>query len=560
MTGTTGGENAARALASQGIRQAFCVPGESYLPLLAALEGAGITAMTCRHEGTAAMAAEAMGRLSGGVPGLCLVTRAPGVANAMAGITVAALDATPLVVLAGQVPTRLRGTEAFQEADLADIAAPLCKHAEEVCDIATLPAAIARACHLARTGTPGPALLSLPQDVLEATTEAPLSGQDTPVAANPAPAPQDMARLVELLRHSHRPLLIAGGGPHLWTEHARTLLHDLGARAGIPLVTAFRRQGLVDPLHAAAAGTLVFRSDPALIQAIAESDLLILLGTRATAVTRDNLAAVFDLAAPPMPIVHVYPDVESCGRTIRAALPICATPQALLEALPLADIDATGERREWMARLHAARRAFTDSPPPAAGTLDAGRVFTLLREHLPRETIITSGAGNYSIWLHRFFHHRDLFAQLAPVSGTMGYGLPAALAAKWRFPERPVIAVAGDGCFQMNMADFATAAQHGLGIIALVLDNGQLGTIRGHQLRRFPGNDCGLTLQNPDFAAFAEACGGFGAHVRETEAFMDAFRAAEKAAAEGRPALLHLHVSPQAIAPGVNAGRNTTDG
>ncbi len=553
MTSTTGGEIVAHALAAQGIRHAFCVPGESYLPVLAALEGAGITAMTCRHEGTASMAAEAMGRLSGSVPGLCLVTRAPGLANAMAGITVAALDATPLVVLAGQVPSTQRHTQAFQEADLAALATPLCKHAEEVCDIKALPGAIARACHLARAGTPGPVLLSLPQDALEAATEATLAAHDSPAIAHPAPAPAEMAHFVELLRHSRRPFLVAGGGPHLWTEEARALLHELGERAAIPLVTAFRRQGLVDPLHPAAAGTLGFRPDPALIRAIGESDLVILLGTRATAVTRDVLAAAFDPAAPPMPITHVYPDAEACGRTVRAALPVCSTPRAFLEALPLADLSATDERRERMARLHAAYRAFTEDPPPAPGDLDPGRVFVLLREHLPPEAILTSGAGNYALWLHRFFHHRNLFGQLATVSGTMGYGLPAALAARWRFPERPVIAVSGDGCFQMTMADFATAAQYGLGIIVLVLDNGQLGTIRGHQLRRYPGNDCGLSLRNPDFTTFAEACGGFGVHVRETAAFMDAFRAAERAAAQGRPALLHLHVSASAIAPGVEA-------
>ena len=548
-----GGEIVARALAAQGIRHAFCVPGESYLPVLASLDGAGIAAMTCRHEGVASMAAEAMGRLSGGVPGLCLVTRAPGLANAMAGITVAALDATPLVVLAGQVPTRARGAEAFQEADLATIAAPLCKHVEEVPTTDGLAAAVARACHVARNGTPGPVLLSLPEDLLMARVETPATMRDAPPAAPPAPAPESMARLTDLLRHAERPVLIAGGGPHLWTEQARALLHELGARAGLPLVAAFRRQGIIDPLHESAAGALGFRPDPALMEAIAQSDLLILLGARATAITRRNLADAFDPAAPPMPIAHIHPDAQVCGRTVRAALPVCATPRTFLEALPLADLVGTRQRRAWMERLHAAHIAFAEAPPPVPEGVNPGEIFVWLRQHLPPQAILANGAGNYALWLHRFFFHRDLHGQLAPVAGSMGYGLAAALAAKWRFPQRPVIAVAGDGCFQMSMADFATAAQYGLGIIVLVLDNGQLGTIRGHQLRNFPENDCGLALQNPDFAAFAEACGGFGAHVRATEEFMDAFQAAEQAAAQGRPALLHVHVSPRAIAPGVNA-------
>ena len=549
---TGGGEIVARVLAAQGIRQAFCVPGESYLPVLAALKDAGIATITCRHEGAASMAAEAMGRLRGGVPGLCLVTRAPGLANAMAGITVAALDATPLVVIAGQVPTHARGTQAFQEAELANIAAPLCKHVEEVCTAAQLADAAARACHIARSGTPGPVLLSLPEDTLQTQTHAPAPAPAASAGSVPTPSTADMARLAGLLRHAERPLLIAGGGPHLWTEQARALLHELGDKAAVPLVTAFRRQGLVDPLHPAAAGTLGFRPDPALSEAIGQSDLLILLGTRATGITRHNLADVFDPAAPPMPIAHIHPDAQVCGRGMRAALPLCAMPQTFLETLPPADLAIMEKRRTWMERLHAAHLEYATAAPPVTEGVDPGEIFIRLREHLPPEAIITSGAGNYALWLHRFFFHRNLHGQLAPVAGSMGYGLPAALAAKWRFPERPVIAVAGDGCFQMSMADFATAAQYGLGIIVLVLDNGQLGTIRGHQLRRFPKRDCGLMLRNPDFAAFAGACGGFGAHVHATEDFMEAFTAAEQAAEKGRPALLHLHVSPTAIAPGID--------
>ena len=544
----SGGEIVARVLADRGIRHAFCVPGESYLPLLAALKDAGIAAMTCRHEGAASMAAEAMGRLCAGVPGLCLVTRAPGLANAMAGITVAALDATPLLVIAGQVPTCARGTQAFQEADLAAIAAPLCKHAEEVTHRAALADAVARACEIASSGTPGPVLLSLPEDILADTREESPPIPPGSLARPPAPGMDDMARFLELLNASARPLLIAGGGPHLWTDNARRMLHALGERAEVPLVTAFRRQGLVDPLHPAAAGTLGFRPHETLLRALKETDLLILLGTRATAITRQNLAAVFDFASPPMPLVHVHPDAQG----LPASLPIAALPETFLSALPLASLHGNDTRQAWMQHLHEAFLNHANTVPPVPEGVNPGDIFMHLREHLPPEAIIASGAGNYALWLHRFFFHRNLHGQLAPVAGTMGYGLPAALAAKWRFPERPVIAVAGDGCFQMSMADFATAAQHDLGIIVLVLDNGQLGTIRGHQLRQYPDCDCGLALRNPDFASFAEACGGFGAHVNTTDAFMDAFTAAEDAAAQGRPALLHVHVSPRAIAPGVN--------
>ena len=513
-TSLHGGMIAARALAEAGIDHAFCVPGESYLPLLAALGEVGIVPITCRHEGGASLAAEAMGRLKQGVPGLCLVTRSPGLMNAMAGINLAMQDATPLVVLAGQVATRQRGTQAFQEAKLTDIAAPLCKHVEEVRDRDGLAEAIAVACATACAGTPGPVMLSLPEDVLfgEAGMASGgggcLSGADARTAGAGTDAgvarEWDVKRFLDLLEGSARPLLIAGGGPHMWTERARAMLHALGARA--------------------------------------------------TAITQQNLAAAFDLAAPPMPVVHVHPDVQTCGRNVHAAHVGVMTPEQFLAALPSEALHGNEERRAWMERLHKAHLDHSNVVPPVSEGVNPGEIFVWLREHLPAETIVASGAGNYALWLHRFFHHRNLHGQLAPVGGVMGYGLPAALAAKLRFPGRPVLAVAGDGCFQMSMADFATAAQHGLGVITLVLDNGQLGTIRLHQLRHFPNADCATALHNPDFAAFAEACGGLGLHVRETGEFMEAFRKAEEAAAAGRPALLHIHVSPDAIAPGLNVG------
>ncbi len=562
----------ARALAQAGVREVFCVPGESYLPLLAALPDAGVRIITCRHEGTAAMAAEAMGRLRGGMPGVCLVTRAPGAANAMAGVVVAQQDATPLLVIAGQVARGQRHAGVFQDADLTEMFRPLCKHVEEVCEPAALPAAVRRACHMAQAGVPGPVFLSLPEDVLTAAAGddcmpcdrfmmAEEAGTDASLkpSAAPHPAPCEVRRVAELLAASERPLLIAGGGPHLWTVQARERLHELGMRLHVPLISAFRRQGLVDATHEACAGTLGFGTSPALLQALREADMLLLLGARPRGVTLQVLGAQLDLLRPPMPVAHVCMDAAECGRAVHADVSVCATPQAFLEALPVEDMlqrsgPRLARRQQWMAELHAAQLAWSDpSSMTMPGTLDMAQVWGWLRQHLPADAIICSGAGNYALWLHRFFHHRDLFGQLAPVSGSMGYGLPAALAAKLRFADRTVVAVAGDGCFQMSMQDFATAAQYGLGIIVLVVDNGQLGTIRGHQLRRFPAADCATTLQNPRFDRFAEACGGFGAQVSRTEEFADAFREAERHARQGRPALLHLPVSPQAIAPGLNA-------
>ncbi len=537
----TGGELVVKALEAQGVRRVFCVPGESYLPVLAALDGSAIDTVVCRHEGAASMAAEATGKLTRR-PGVALVTRGPGASNAASGVHVAQQDSTPMVLLIGQVATSMRHRDAFQEVDYPAFLGGMCKHVEEVTATARLPEALSRAFHVAMSGRPGPVALALPEDVLSGTADAEIA----PAAqvADPAPADEDIRLLLGHVADAARPVIIAGGSR--WSARARTLLMELAEALRVPVAVSFRRQMLFDPLHPAYAGDVGLGINPALRRRLEEADLLILLGGRFSEVPSQG----FELLGVPVPgrrLVHVHPGPEELGRTYHPDLAINATPERLLEALAAVLGEATRDPA-WMEAAHADYLAWSETPPAMPGAVQMGEIVSWLRERMPPETVITNGAGNYAIWIHRFWRYRDWGTQLAPVSGSMGYGLPAALAAKLEHPERPVVCFAGDGCFQMTMQDFATAVQYGAHIIVIVVDNGQYGTIRMHQTRRFPDRDCSTRLHNPDFSAFAEACDGAAFRVERTEDFFPAFKAAECA---GRPALIHVKIAPEALGPGI---------
>ncbi len=539
----TGGELVVKALEAQGVRRVFCVPGESFLPVLAALDGSSVQAVVCRHEGAASMAAEATGKLTGR-PGVALVTRGPGASNAASGVHVAQQDSTPMVLLIGQVATSMRHRDAFQEVDYSAFFGGMCKHVEEVGDTARLPEALSRAFHVAMGGRPGPVALALPEDVLSGVAEAAVA----PLArvGEPAPAEEDVRLLLAHLAEARRPMIVAGGSR--WNARARTLLMEIAETLRVPVAVSFRRQMLFDPLHPAYAGDVGLGINPALRRRLEEADLLVLLGGRFSEVPSQG----FELLGVPVPgrrLVHVHPGAEEPGRIYRPDLAINATPGRLLEALGGVLGGATRDPA-WMEEAHADYLAWSETPPSMPGDVQMGEIVAWLRERLPPETVIANGAGNYAIWVHRFWRYREWGTQLAPVSGSMGYGLPAALAAKLEHPERPVVCFAGDGCFQMTMQDFATAVHYGANVVVIVVDNGQYGTIRMHQVRRFPDRDCSTRLHNPDFAAFAEACGGAAFRVERTEEFFPAFEAAERA---GRPALIHVKIAPEALGPGITA-------
>jgi acetolactate synthase-1/2/3 large subunit len=548
MTATpvrTAARTAAKALVDQlliqGVAHAFCVPGESYLPVLDALRDSGVALTVCRQEGGMAMMAEAVGKTTGR-PGVCFVTRGPGATNAAAGVHVAYQDSTPMILFVGQVRRRFRGRDAWQELDYKEVFGGIAKWATEIDDPDRVSEIVARAFHVAMSGRPGPVVVALPTDVLS----LPSTAADAPRVEAPetAPGAADMAALAALLAAAQRPLLLLGGSR--WDEAACAAAQRFAERFDLPVATSHRRTGLFDPRHDAYAGELGLSPNPKLIQRIKTSDLLLLVGGRLGDVPSQGYSLI-DIPTPQVSLVHVFPDAEELGRVYQPRLAIHASPSAFAAALdalaPPTEIPWRGER----AAARADYLAWSEVPTPQPGAVNLGEIVVWLRDHLPADAILCNGAGNYAAWINRYYRTRGLTGHVAPTSGSMGYGVPAAIAMKRLHPERPVVALTGDGDFLMTGQEFAVAVQYGLPIVVLVADNGIYGTIRMHQERDFPGRVSGTDLVNPDFAAYARAFGGFGATVETTADFEAAFRAAE---ASGLPAILHLKIDPEAIMPG----------
>jgi acetolactate synthase-1/2/3 large subunit len=542
---TSPNKPAARAVAQvlveqlrlQGVTRIFCVPGESYLPVLDALYDSDIAVTVCRNESGAAMMAEAWGKQTGR-PGICFVTRGPGATNASGGVHIAQQDSSPLILFAGQVERENRGRDAFQEMDYHAFFGGMAKWVAEVNEPDRISEMVARAFCVAMAGRQGPVVLVLPHDVLALASQSP----DVPLveAADTAPGQAAMAALEELLAHSARPMMILGGGR--WSGTARAQITRFAERFGVPVCTSFRRAHLFDALHPNYAGDLGLGANPKLVARVKASDLVIAVGARLNELTSQGYT-LFDIPVPQMKLVHVYPGAEEIGRVYRPHLGIHATPTAFAVALD-------GLQPRHTARdVTAAHRDYLDwseNPLPQPGAVNLSEIMLWLRGHLPADAILCNGAGNYSGWIHRFYRFRDFNTQMATVCGFMGYGVPAAVAMKSLYPERKVLALAGDGDFMMTGQEFATAVQYRLPIIVLVFDNSILGTIRMHQEREYPGRVSATGLVNPDFAAMARSFGGFGATVERTADFAPAFLAAEDS---GLPAILHIKFDPEGITP-----------
>jgi acetolactate synthase-1/2/3 large subunit len=538
----SGGQVVVDHLAANGIQAAFCVPGESFLAVLDALHDAPTRLITCRHEAAAANMAVAWGKLTGR-PGVCLVTRGPGATQASVGVHTAAQDSVPLLLLVGQVGRGQRGREAFQELDVPASFGPMAKWAAEAEDPARLPELLARAVQVAVSGRPGPVVLALPEDVLAARVEVADARPVRPVA--PGADPADLERLRELLAGAGRPLLVAGGPG--WTPAAAAALRALAEAWRLPVAVSFRSQDVLDNRSPSYVGDLGVGANPALGERVRAADLLLAVGPRLGEITTGG----YRLLEAPLPrqrLVHVHPGTAELGRLYQPDLAVNAAVEPFLAALRSGPA-VPGEA--WAGWTEAARADYLAwmRPLPAPGRLDLGQVLAWLRERLPDDAILASGAGNYTVWVHRHFQFRRLGTQLAPKSGAMGFGLPAALAAKVVHPRRTVVAVAGDGDFLMTGQELATAVQHRLDVVVLVVNNGMYGTIRMHQERAFPGRVIASDLVNPDFPALARAYGAFGEAVEETGAFPAAF---ERALHADGPALLDLRVDPETIAPGVD--------
>jgi acetolactate synthase-1/2/3 large subunit len=543
MTGMrTGGQLIVDTLKANGVERLFCVPGESYLAVLDALVDSGVGVTVCRQEGGAAMMADAWGRLTG-KPGVCFVTRGPGATNATAGLHIARQDSIPMVLFIGQVQRDAREREAFQEVEYRRAFTEFAKWVGEIDDPARIPEFVNRAFSVAQSGRPGPVVLALPEDVLRETVANPPARILPNPVASIRPGEAEMADLGERLSLSQRPVMILGGTR--WTDEAVRQIERFAERAQIPVGCSFRRQMLFDHLHPCYAGDVGIGINPALASEIRNSDLVMLVGGRFSEMPSSGYT-LLDIPFPKQPLVHVHADAGELGRVYRPSLAINADPASFSHSLSAIDVEASPARAARTAKMHDAYLDWSTPPETGPGEVHMGPIIDWLRERLPDNAILTNGAGNYATWVHRYVRFRKFATQAAPASGSMGYGVPAAVAAKQAYPDRLVVAFAGDGCFMMHGQEFATAIQHKLPIIVVVVNNSMYGTIRMHQERDYPGRVSATELTNPDFAALARAYGGHGETVLRTADFAPAF---DRAEASGVPAIIEIKLDPEAITP-----------
>jgi acetolactate synthase-1/2/3 large subunit len=529
-----GGKILADRLALHGVDRVFSVPGESFLAALDGLYDHDIQNVVCRQEGGAAMMAEADAKLTGR-PGVLFVTRGPGATNASSGLHVAMHDATPMVVFVGQVPLRHRDRGVFQEVDYRALFGPLVKWVAEVERTDRMAEYVDRAFRLAMSGRPGPVVLALPEDILSAEAEAP----GTVIAAPPRAGIDDaaIAEAAGFLTAAERPMILLGGS--LWSPDDGARAGELATRLGAPLTVTFRRQDFVDNDHPNYAGDLGVGMNPALGRRLSQADTILLLGAELNDITTQDFTLI-DPQAPPT-IIQITPDADAASRVYPATLSITARPGDVLSGL----LSHLPDRPNTDRGAAAARADYEgwQVPQETPGDVKLEQVILWLRENAGPDTILTNGAGNYAAFLHRYHRFHQRGTQVAPTSGSMGYGLPAAVAAKLRNPGQTVVCLAGDGCLQMTIQELSTARQYGADIVVVIANNGRYGTIRMHQENHYPGRVSGTELFNPDYVQLAQAYGGTGHRITETSQFGPAFEAARK----GGLHLIELALDPRML-------------
>ena len=537
----SGGQVLVDQLVLHGAELAFGVPGESYLAVLDALHDAPLRLVVTRHEGGAANMAEAYGKLTGR-PGICLVTRGPGATHASNGVHTAKQDSTPMILLVGQVARETIGREAFQELDYRAVFGSMAKWATQIDRAERVPEIMARAFAVATSGRPGPVVVALPEDMLTSEVDVPDAAPHRAVPG-PPPAEPEMQRLTGLLAGAQRPAIVVGEGG--WTAQTGADVAAFAEAQRIPVVASFRCQDFVDNASPAYIGHAGLGMAPAVARAIRDADVLLAVGGRLGEIPTDG----YTLVRPGRPVqrlVHVHPDPGEIGAVYQPELGVVAGLEAFAAAArtlaPAGAEQRSGLLEEARGAYERNLRETRDLPGP----LQLSAVMAALRERLGPEAILTNGAGNFSVWAHRFYEFHRYPTQLGPRSGSMGYGVPAAIAAKAVHPDRPVVCLAGDGDFLMTGQELATAVQEKLDVVVLVVNNGMYGTIRMHQERKYPGRVVGTDLRNPDFVALAQAYGAHGALVERSEEIGDAL---DEALGCGRPALVELRVDPRAITP-----------
>jgi len=531
----TGGEVLADALLLHDVSMAFAVCGESFLPLLDALhDRPQLRLISCRHEAGAAVMAEASAKLTAR-PGVCLVSRGPGACHATIGLHTAFQDSTPMVMLIGQVPRSYMEREAQQEIEYRRMLGPLAKWVAQIDQVERIPELVHRAFRIAASGRPGPVVLVLPEDMLEERTAV---SDCPPAALARAHAGRDeLATLHELLARAARPIVIVGGAP--WTDAACAAMAQFAAASDLPVCCSYRRLDLFASAHDCFVGELAVSSNPALLRRLRDADLVLAIGTRLSEPTTQDYA-LLDVPVPRPRLVHVHPQAEEIGSVYRPTLAIQSGLVEFAHAIAGASLPASATRSSWRAEL---RRIYVDDSTPSASTqaFSPGEAMRWLGGRLPADAIVTFDAGAFSGWPQRFLSFGRPGRVLAPISGAMNYGLHAGVAAALVHPDRSVVVCVGDGGFTMGEAELATARRYGARLVVLLFNNGQFGSVRVHQERRYPGRSIGMDLTNPDFVALARSYGAHAEIVERTEDFGPAWA---RASASRGAAVIELRIDP----------------
>ena len=541
MSARHGGRLLVDQLVVHGVDTVFTVPGESFL---AALDGFydvrdRLKLVVCRHESGAANMAEAHGKLTNR-PGVCFVTRGPGATQAAVGVHTAFQDSTPMVLFIGDVGSDFRDREAFQEVDFTAMFSPLAKWVERIDDVERIPEYVARAFQIATSGRRGPVVLALPEDMLVRQAKAADARPYAPSEAHPGR--ENMDRFRQLLAAAKSPLVLLGGGA--WTREACHDIQRFVEANQLPCACAWRFQDLFDNRHESYVGEVGIGVNPVLATRVRQSDLLIAIGPRLGEMTTSGYT-LLDSPVPRQKLVHVHPGAEEIGRVYQPELGILSAVTHFARACAAME---PIETRPWKASVAEARADYVawTARREIPGRVQMWDVIDHLNRNCPEDTIFCNGAGNFATWLHRFHRYAGWRTQLAPTSGAMGYGVPAAIAAKLARPERTVVCLAGDGDFLMTGQELATAVQYDAPIVVIVVNNGIYGTIRMHQEKHYPGRVIGTDIRNPHFAAFARAFDAVGEIVEETAQFGPAF---DKCVASGKTAVIEVRIDPQAITP-----------
>ncbi|MEK9567831.1 MAG: thiamine pyrophosphate-binding protein [Paracoccaceae bacterium] len=534
-----GGKVLIDQLKIQGVRRVFCIPGESYLAALDGLFESNIETIVGRHEGGVTMMAEAYGKLTG-KPGVAFVTRGPGATNACSGVHVAFQDSTPLVLLIGQVASDQRDREAFQEIEYRKMFEPLAKWVAEIDRADRIPEYIARAFSVACSGRPGPVVLALPEDILSA--DCSVKDANPVVDVNQGAHLATVKTIIEKIARAKRPFCIVGGSK--WSQKAANNLEKLSERMSIPVGTSFRCQDFMDNRHPNYMGDVGLAINPKLGSYIKSADLILCVGAR----LGENTTGGYSLLEVPNaanPLIHVHPDPDELGRVYTPEISLACNSFDFLESALEQSVSVDRDLSPLRKNYYSWRE-----PYETPGSVKMEQIVLQLNEVLAEDAIVANGAGNYAAWLHRYFQYKSFKTQLAPTSGSMGYGIPAAISAKLERPNTEVVCLAGDGCAQMSIQEFGTAVQYKANIIIIISNNGVYGTIKMHQERTYPGRTSGTNMLNPDFASLARSYGGFGETVEKTAEFLPAF---ERARSAGKPAIIDLKTNPLALSPQTSA-------